>query len=352
MAYEIGTAQGHYDLLTKLRVFLEATLPVGARWVPQVAQTQSVGTVSSITRSGTTATATIATAHGLQSAESVVIAGASDSLYNGTFNITVTSTTTFTYTMSGTPAANASGTLTAGRNYSVIWLAPGLSGTDQIYTGIETYESIPSDYYNFKVSTFTGYVPGNSFETQPGKPSSKGVPLWNQAIPYWFVGNAQRVIVFAKIQNNYNSLYLGKYFPYATPGQYPYPVCAGGMLTTASATRYSDTSYTSWWKGGSAVLGIRFVDGSYKSPVAQAYYSARILRNTISSSGTAAGYYGLHPLILSEPTNVFGELDGVFQISGFDNAVENTIVVGGVTYVVLRDVTRTGLTDYVALKLA
>jgi hypothetical protein len=66
--------------------------------------------VTSITRSGTTATVTTSLNHNLQTGDSVTIAGvtgADGSLYNGTFTITVTGITTFTYTMSGTPTASA-----------------------------------------------------------------------------------------------------------------------------------------------------------------------------------------------------------------------------------------------------
>lgn len=65
-------------------------------------------TISSITRSGQTATVTTASAHGLSTGMVVTIRDAVDTLYNGTFVITVTGATTFTYTMTGTPAANAS----------------------------------------------------------------------------------------------------------------------------------------------------------------------------------------------------------------------------------------------------
>lgn len=51
------------------------------------------------------------------------------------------------------------------------------------------------------------------------------------------------------------------------------------------------------------------------------------------------------------PGNVYGELDGVFHVSGFNNAVENTLVIGGTTYVVIQDVARTGHTDYVAIRM-
>ena len=71
--------------------------------------------ISTITRSGTLATVTTTAAHGYTGTPQVNIRGASDALYNGDFTIAVTSTTQFTYTMTGTPAASASGTLIANR---------------------------------------------------------------------------------------------------------------------------------------------------------------------------------------------------------------------------------------------
>jgi hypothetical protein len=65
-------------------------------------------TISSITNSGTTATLTTATNHGLTTGNFVVVSGASPSAYNGEYAITVTSDTTFTYTMASDPAASAS----------------------------------------------------------------------------------------------------------------------------------------------------------------------------------------------------------------------------------------------------
>jgi hypothetical protein len=68
-------------------------------------------TISSITFSGQTATVTTSSAHGLASGMIIPVTGATDALYNGSFKITVTGSTTFTYTMTGTPVANASGSL-------------------------------------------------------------------------------------------------------------------------------------------------------------------------------------------------------------------------------------------------
>lgn len=69
--------------------------------------------VSGITRSGSVATATTAENHGYVTGDLVTIVGANQSEYNGTFQITKTGDTTFTYTVSGTPATPATGTITA-----------------------------------------------------------------------------------------------------------------------------------------------------------------------------------------------------------------------------------------------
>lgn len=74
---------------------------------------QTAISVASITRSSQTATATVTLGHGFHNHAYVVIAGASQSEYNGTYQITVTSPTVFTYTVSGSPATPATGTITA-----------------------------------------------------------------------------------------------------------------------------------------------------------------------------------------------------------------------------------------------
>lgn len=67
--------------------------------------------VTSITRSGSTATVT-STAHGLVTNDYAIIEGADQSEYNGVFQITRLTDDTFTYTVSGTPVTPATGTIT------------------------------------------------------------------------------------------------------------------------------------------------------------------------------------------------------------------------------------------------
>jgi hypothetical protein len=87
-----------------------ALLYNGTDWI-KIATTATAQTINTITRGGTgnlTATLTTASGHGLVTGNQVTISGATESNYNGTYLITVTGATTFTYVMATAPAADAS----------------------------------------------------------------------------------------------------------------------------------------------------------------------------------------------------------------------------------------------------
>lgn len=65
-----------------------------------------------ITRSGSTATVSHSS-HGLRTGQKVLISGASQNEYNGIKSITVTASSAYTYTVSGTPTTPATGTIIA-----------------------------------------------------------------------------------------------------------------------------------------------------------------------------------------------------------------------------------------------
>ena len=80
-----------------------------------VADAGTTRTISSLTRSGTTVTAdTSPTNHGFSTSDNITISGATQPEYNGTFSITVTGLTRFTYgPITVSPATPATGTITA-----------------------------------------------------------------------------------------------------------------------------------------------------------------------------------------------------------------------------------------------
>lgn len=244
------------------------------------------------------------------------------------------------------------------------WLARGvgLSGLGEIYIGFKSYSFL--DVRNWAVGTFTGHVSGNTFESQPGA-KILGMPLSNEPIPYCLVVNAQRLIVVANVSNTqYESVYVGQCLPYATPGQFPYPLVNMAMLGSASNTRFSDSTsaHSTGFKGNRSQAQMRFVDGAYRQVSCWPWSS-------IGETTTAWGYrfnddpahpndpayatYPLLPTVLHDAGNIFGELDGVFHISGYGpNAAENIVTVGGDDYLVVRDVARVGFNDFFAVKLA
>ena len=79
-------------------------------------------TISGISFVSTTATLTTASAHGLSTGNYVTVSGASPSQYNGTYIITVTGSTTFTYVMATTPATNAT---VVGSYTANLWVSLG-----------------------------------------------------------------------------------------------------------------------------------------------------------------------------------------------------------------------------------
>ena len=231
-------------------------------------------------------------------------------------------------------------------NRELILKGKGYTGTEEIYVGVRSYQDASADYYNLCVATFTGYVASNTFDTQPGTRLS-GVPAHNQRIDYWLTVNPQRIACCMKVGTPvYEHFYIGKFFPYARPSQYPYPIVCGGMLNGATATRFSETSHSMPYKGARANLGMRFNTGVYLTPETHPWNNTYLtgttqLRDTNNN-------YPLLPVILNDANGVYGELDGICYISGFNNVVENTC---GTQWVVFQDVSRTGFIDYIALKL-
>jgi len=97
----------------------------GTRW-SKSATTATAQTISTITRGGTgnlTATLTTGSAHNLVSGNLVTITGATPSQFNGTYRITVTGASTFTYTMATAPSGDA----TIMGSYTIVYSVLGVN---------------------------------------------------------------------------------------------------------------------------------------------------------------------------------------------------------------------------------
>lgn len=118
-------------------------------------------TLTSITRVGTTATATKA-AHGFSNGQTVVIAGATPSGYNGTYLISNVTTDTFDYTMALDPGSSASPAGTVRNNLTLAGQSPDTAAT----SWQRIYDILPNAdtalYTNNRLLVPTAYTPGTT----------------------------------------------------------------------------------------------------------------------------------------------------------------------------------------------
>lgn len=263
---------------------------------------------------------------------------------------------------------------------SFIVQAPGLSTTEEIQMGFGIIEDDDADAYSMEEWMFRAYNPLLGFQSQPGISTIGNHPLWNDSIPYWFIGNAQRIIIVTKISTVYTASYIGKILPYGTPGEWPQPYYRGGVGT--DNTRWSSVSESlrNFWdpggvSGQSQMLNPNgnwynvnnFTDSSGAENASNSTnymwpYSARV-----SNVGTASpmdryrelrdnldGSRSLWPVVLcgeNPNLDIYGELDGVYAVSGFSAASEDTVDIGGDDYLIVQNVFRTARYQYAAIKL-
>jgi uncharacterized phage protein gp47/JayE len=122
---------------------------------------------TSLARSGSIVTATTVDNHDFASGNSITIAGANQTEYNGTFVITVTESKKFTYTITGTPVTPATGTITSSLNCvacPIVSVSAGFntnmaSGSELIFSSL--LAGIDSSAY----VTFDGIAGGDDVES-------------------------------------------------------------------------------------------------------------------------------------------------------------------------------------------
>lgn len=234
------------------------------------------------------------------------------------------------------------------------------------------------------------------------------VPCWDTTMPYWFVATGRSFRFCVKVSTSYEGGYAGFFLPYATPQQYPYPLAVGGSLVPTDDARSAEWrySYANWrhgvypapgasgasssqatnngyWYG----LNLRLPDGSWggfaNRPQSSSYtpegiygpnqpFSAPYAPNGRSRAvwphcmndqwgfgkrpyrECLGGGYMLQPCIMVQnyPTAaVFGELEGTYAISGYQNAAENTTTYNGKTHVIFQNTYRNTVHEFWALSL-
>jgi uncharacterized phage protein gp47/JayE len=121
--------------------------------------------LSSLTRSGTTATAITPTPHRLATGMSVAITGAVQAEYNITAMVTVTGANSFTYQVAGAPATPATGSITETSNFVSLNVRATTTGPDtNLVAGASMNVNLP-DLGSLAYVQFSGVSGGANLES-------------------------------------------------------------------------------------------------------------------------------------------------------------------------------------------
>lgn len=194
-------------------------------------------------------------------------------------------------------------------------------------------------------------------------------------LPYLFVANGRRFVIAVKVNTIYVGFYGGLILPFATPSQWPYPMFVGGCssnsLVSRSTTSDNDRIFcdpgrygvrvylpdNQWWDFHNwySSSGNRAQDTTRNIAPMDGGTTNKLWYYVVTSIGQTGGEenYDLYPMTLhcSSPyAAVLGELDGVYAVTGFNNAPENVISISGVSYTIFQDMFRSANYNFWALK--
>lgn len=256
------------------------------------------------------------------------------------------------------------------------WDAPGVDGLQTIYVPGFTYAVSGQDLFNL---CFRGFRFITGIESDPSfysgvTPSTGTVAmcLRDVSIAYWIVVHGGRAIIITRHTGLYQFAYLGFGLPYETPAEHPYPYIIAAPSNSESRRFDSQSgdyrnpsdpgNSTSWCMlpdGTFRQLGNRIagtgLEGSLNGPNVTWPYSTDFSGSQTSIfRDNLDGSLPVLPIIMTfrDPEiHVWGELDGVYWTTGFNNSVEAITTIGQIDHIAIPNVMRTGVNHWALIAL-
>jgi hypothetical protein len=264
---------------------------------------------------------------------------------------------------------------------------PGLTGTDNIYCGLQTLEDPGADTYNLQFWGHAGFSATLAQREQPLMSPDAYVLLWNQPMTYWVVGNGRRWMLAVKVSTVYSTAYCGFFLPYGTPSEYPFPMTVAGVALESTRwstedqrnrffaspgyntfwTYYPDNTWRSVQNYGdnannyavkfgfeNTSPGYLFPTRSYTNGV---FVSPSDEQVTSNANRCFDGSYLMRDLTIISTASggvydaLMGVLDGAYWVPGRENSSENIISRDGVDHLVVQNLFRNGFRDYMTMRL-
>lgn len=258
--------------------------------------------------------------------------------------------------------------------FEFAWRAPGLDDTKNIYIGGYVYEDQTLNIHNLVFEGFRFWNPNNRVSTQGSSSGTKVLPLNDQPMTYHFVANGQRVIVAAMPSASYESAYLGFCFPYETPSTHPYPHVIGACGDDEDlALSETTTVHRAFWNPGEYGIAAYYPNNTWQQHANRTTVSSsdgngnttdgKIYPWATTAGGSMLTYmrdqidgdFTLIPGVISIDesgvSHTCGEFDGVYYVTGFNNSPGTLIEQDGFEHLVIKNITRTGVQDFAAIRL-
>jgi len=267
----------------------------------------------------------------------------------------------------------------------------GLAAADSIPVGMAIIENPFVPYFNWRLQGAIAFDDAADFQNQPGGSPLVGGNFYvldDGLVTYWIIATGRYFIVVTKIGTIYTSMMMGFFLPYGTPSEYGFPlvICGSGRTIVGNGTgtpfhfTLIDNRFRMFANPGADAMLLRDPTGNwlifsnFRNSGVNDFQTTQ--RNVAPFAGHATnqtnlmndkiveaidGSYPLTPLIPSEyenengtigaNANAYGELDGVFHISGSNQTSENTLTIGGDDYIIFQDVYRLAFHNFMALRL-
>lgn len=230
--------------------------------------------------------------------------------------------------------------------------------------GAPAYSNSVVDIGEGETDTTTSLINNSSQVFMPALPAGN-------SIPYDIIADEYRWCIAIDLDGRNYAMHCGYFTPYGSPNQYPFPVAVGGSMNAkddgSNPTGDQDRVFVSPGDGSLYVYMPTNVwkDFTHSDETrnvwptkSQSSYGEREVRNGYiidAWSNSAEPQYMLLPFILhsGDPySEVLGEFEGLYWISGYLVNAGDTFTIGADTYKVFQNGYRTGNSWMWAMKLA
>lgn len=255
---------------------------------------------------------------------------------------------------------------TAGTTGALIWHGQG-NGDESFPAGIQPIATPASQIWNWKMRAYTGFSPTHTWDANLGASDAPVYKaLWDNDMTYWFVVNARRIVVATVVSTTMHTCYMGAMLPFASPAEWPFPMCIVAEKDDEEAWNSNDSQFTqgimsaandNGYLRDQAGVWLDF-DGNqvacfpFNSDMRGVWDNMEnhpnddnqlIPLTLVSSTSTSA------PL---STNHTFGVLDGCFAVTGFNITPQTVLTINSVDYLVINDIFRTERDDFWALRLS